>query len=146
MLLNCRVGEDSSESLGTARRSNQSILKEISLEYSLEGLMLNLKLQYFGHLMQVSWLIWKDPNAGKDWRQEEKGPTEDETVGWHHQLKWTWVWASSGRWWWTVKLGVLHSTGSQRVRHNWATELILTYWNWKCGIHIYDPQCYFYIG
>ena len=69
----------------TARRSNQSILKEISPEYSLEGLMLKLKLQYFGHLME-NWLIWKDPDAGKDWRREETGTTEDEMVGWHHPL------------------------------------------------------------
>ena len=69
----------------TARRSNQSILKEISPECSLEGLVLKLKLQYFGHLMQKNSLIWKDPDAGKDWRQEEKG-TEDEMVGWHLQL------------------------------------------------------------
>ena len=56
------------------RRSNQSIVKEISLEYSLEGLMLKLKLQYFDHLMwSTDWLIWKDPDAGKDWRREEKG-------------------------------------------------------------------------
>ena len=64
-----------------ARRSNQSILKEISPEYSLEGLMLELKLQYLGR-----WLIGKDPDAGKDWKQEEKGITEDEMVGWHHWL------------------------------------------------------------
>ena len=64
----------------TARRSN---LKEINPEYSLEGLMLKLKLQYFGHLMQ-SQLIGKDPDAGKDRRWEEKGMTEDEVVGWHH--------------------------------------------------------------
>ena len=64
----------------TARRSNQSILKEINPEYSLEGLMLNLKLQYFGHLRQ-SWLIGKDPGAGKDWRQEEKGTTDNEMDG-----------------------------------------------------------------
>ena len=67
----------------TARRSNQSILKEISLGVSLEGMMLKLKLQYFGRLMQ-SWLIGKDPDAGKDWGQEEKGTTEDEMAGWHH--------------------------------------------------------------
>ena len=67
----------------TERRSNQSILKEISPEYSLKRLMLKLKLQHFDHLM---WLIWKDPNAGKDWRQEEKGMPEDEMVGWHHRL------------------------------------------------------------
>ena len=64
----------------TARRSNQSILKEISSEYSLKGLMLKLKLQYFVHLMQRTWLIWKDPDAGKGWRQEEKGTSEDEMV------------------------------------------------------------------
>ena len=69
----------------TARRSNQSILK-ISPEYSLKELMLNLKFQYFGHLMQRSWLIGKDPDAGSDWGQEEKGTTEDEMAGWHHWL------------------------------------------------------------
>ena len=53
----------------------------------LQRLMLKLKLQYFGHLMRnFNWLIWKDPDAGKDWRQEEKGTTEEEMVGWHHQL------------------------------------------------------------
>ena len=61
--------------------SNQSILKEISPDYSLEGLMLKLKLQYLGHR-----LIGKDSDAGKDFRQEEKGMTEDKMVGWHHRL------------------------------------------------------------
>ena len=69
----------------TARRSNQSILKEISPEYSLEGLMLKLKLQYSGPPHAKSWLIGKDSDAGKDWRQE-KGTTEDEMAGWHHRL------------------------------------------------------------
>ena len=69
----------------TARRSNQSILKEISPEYSLEGLMLKLKLQHFGHLMQRTGLIWKAPDAVKDWRHKEKGMTEDEMVRWHHR-------------------------------------------------------------
>ena len=68
----------------TARRANQSILK-ISPGISLEGMMLKLKLQYFGHLMQ-SWLIGKDSDAGRDWGQEEKGATEDEMAGWHHWL------------------------------------------------------------
>ena len=54
-----------------------------------------------------NWLTGKDPDAGKDWRQEEKGMTEDEMVGWHHRTWWTWVWASSGSWWWTGKPGVL---------------------------------------
>ena len=76
MLLNCGVGEDS------ARRSNQSILKEISPGISLEGMMLKLKLQYFGHLMRR--LIGKDSDAGRDWGQEEKGTTEDEVAGRHH--------------------------------------------------------------
>ena len=67
----------------TARWSNQSILKEINPEYSLEGLMLKLKLQYFVHLV---WLTGKDPDARKDWGPEEKRVIEDEMVGWHHQL------------------------------------------------------------
>ena len=70
----------------TAKRSNQSILKENSPEYLLEGFMLKLKFQYFGHLMGKNWLIGKDPDAGQYWRQEEKGMTEDEMVGWHHRL------------------------------------------------------------
>ena len=70
----------------SARRAKQSILKEISPKCSLEGLMLKLKCQYFDHLMAKNWLIGKYPDAGKDWRQEEKGTTEDEMVGWHHWL------------------------------------------------------------
>ena len=68
-----------------ARRSNQSILKEISPGISLEGMMLNLKLQYFGHLM---WRVdsLEKTDAGRDWGQEEKGMTEDEMAGWHHWL------------------------------------------------------------
>ena len=80
----------------TARRSNQSILKEISPGCLLEGLMLKLKLQYFGEelthwkrvdFFPMSWLIGKDPDAGRDWGQEEKGTTEDEMAGWHHRLE-----------------------------------------------------------
>ena len=67
----------------TARRSNQSILKEISLGCSLEGMMLKLKLQYFGHLMRRGDSLEKS-DAGRDWGQEEKGTTEDEMAGWHH--------------------------------------------------------------
>ena len=67
-------------------------------------------------------LIWKDPDAGKDWRQEEKGMR-----GWNGWMasptQWTWVWASSGSWWWTRKPGVLQFMGSRRVGHDWATEL-----------------------
>ena len=69
----------------TARRSNQSILKGINPEYSLEELTLKLKLQYFGHLMQRTDSFEKT-DAGRVWRWEEKGMTEDEIVGWHHRL------------------------------------------------------------
>ena len=85
----------------TARKSNQSILKEISPQYSLEGLMLKPKLQYFGHLMQ------RTDSLGKILM-----PTQ-----------WTWVWVNSRSWWWTGRPSVLQSTGSQGVRHDWVTEL-----------------------
>ena len=70
----------------TARRSDQSILKEISHKYSLKALILKLKLQYFGHLMRRINSFEKTTDTGKDWRQEEKRTTENEMVGWHHQL------------------------------------------------------------
>ena len=70
----------------TARRSNQYILKEISSEYSLEGLILKLKLQYFGHLMGRTDSMEKTLMLGKIERQDKKGMTEDEMAGWHHQL------------------------------------------------------------
>ena len=73
----------------SARRSNQSILKEVSREYSLERLMLKLKLQYFGHLMRRVDSLEKTlmlGGIGRDWGQEEKGTTEDEMAGWHHGL------------------------------------------------------------
>ena len=79
-----------------------------------------------------NWLIWKDPDAGKDWRQEEKVTTEDEVVDVMTNLI-TWVWASSRSWWWTGKPGVPPSIGSQKVRHNWSTEL-----NW--GSHAYQSK------
>ena len=106
----------------TARRSNQSILKEISPEYSLEGLMLKLKLQYFGHLMQNTNSLEKTMML-----ERLKAGEEGDNRGWDGWMasltRWTRAWASSGSWWWTGKPGVLQSTGSQRVRHNWATEL-----------------------
>ena len=71
-----------------------------------------------------NWLAGKDTDAGKDWRQEEKGKREDVMV--ESPTRWTWVWASSRSWWWTGRPGVLQSMGSQRVGHNWATEL-----NWE---------------
>ena len=106
----------------TVRRSNQSILKEISPGCSLEGLMLKLKLQYFGHLMQ-SWLIGKDCDAGRDWGQEEKGTTEDEMAGWHHQL-------DGQEFGWTP--GVGDGQGGLACCNSWACkESDMTEWlNW----------------
>ena len=72
-----------------------------------------------------SWLIWKDPDAGKVWGQEEQGMTEDEMVGWHHRFNGH-VWVNSGSWWWTGRPGMLWFMGSQRVRYDSATEM-----NWK---------------
>ena len=66
-----------------------------------------------------SWLIWKDPDAGKDWGQEEKGTTEDEMVGWHHQLNGN-EFGRTQHWWWTARPGVLQFMRSQRVRHDWV--------------------------
>ena len=108
----------------TARRSNQSILNLISPEYSLERLTLKLKLQYLWPPDSKSWLIWKDPDVGKDWGQEEKGMTEDELVA--SQTLWTWVWVNSRSWWWTGRPGMLQSMGSQRVGHDLVTKL-----NWS---------------
>ena len=111
----------------TARRSNlkESILKEISPGYSLEGLMLKLKLQYFGHLMRRTDSFEKTLMLGK-----VEGGGEADNRGWDAWVTsltwWTWVWASSGSWWWTGKRGVVQSMESQRVGHDWAIEL-----NWK---------------
>ena len=97
----------------TARRSNQSILKEIYLE----GMILKLKLQYFGHLMQRVDSLEK-ADAGRDWGQEEKGATEDEMTGWHHQLNGHESEQAPGVGKGQGKPGVLQSMGSQRVRHD----------------------------
>ena len=108
--------------LWTERRSNQSILKEIIPEYSLEGLMLKLKLQYFGHLSKEL-TEWKRPWC---WERLKAGGEEEDRWwdGWMASLTWwTWVWASSRSWWKTGKPGVLQSMGSQRVRHERVTEL-----------------------
>ena len=105
----------------TARRSNQSILKEISPGCPLEGLMLKLKLQYFGHLM------WRVDSLEKT-LMGAGGERDDR--GWDGWMssptRWTWVWVDSRSWWWTGRPDVLRFMGSQRVRHDWVTEL-----NWE---------------
>ena len=83
-----------------------------------------------------TWLIWKDPGAQKDWGQEERGMTEDEMVGWQIRwpplTQWTWVWVNSRSWWWTGRPAVLWFMGSQRVGHDWATELNCTEYASTC--------------
>ena len=104
------------------RRSNESILKEINPGISLEGMMLKLKLQYFDHLMRrvdslESLWCWEGLGAGG----------EGDDRGWDgwivSQTRWMWVWVNSGSWWWTGRPGVLRFMGSQRVGHDWVTEL-----------------------
>ena len=102
----------------TARRSSQSILKEINPEYSLKGLMLKLKLQYW---------CKKPTHCKRPWCWERlKAGGEGDDRGWDGWMAsstwWTWVSISSGSWWWTERPGVLQSMGSQRVRHYLATE------------------------
>ena len=106
----------------TTRRSKQSILKKISPGCSLEGLMLKLKFQYFGHLMQrVDSLerLWCWEGLGAGGEGDDRG-----WDGWMASLtRWTWVRVNSGSWWWTGRPDMLWFMGSQRVGHDWATEL-----------------------
>ena len=104
----------------TARRSNQSILKEINPEYSLEGLMLKLKVQYLGHLMQ------RTDSFEKILMLEKRAGGEGDNRGWDGWMssptQWIWVWINSRSWWWTGKPDVLQCMGSQRTteRMNWT--------------------------
>ena len=102
------------------RRSNQSIVKEINPEYSFIG-KTNAKAEapILWPPDVKSWLIGKDPDAGKDWKQKEKGAAEDEIVRWHHQLNWQEFEQTLGR---TGKPGVLQSVGLQSVGHDLVTE------------------------
>jgi len=110
----------------TERRSNQSILKEISPEYSLKELMLKLKLQYFGHLMRRTDLLEKTLMLGK---------IEGRRRGGWQAMRWLdgitesmdLSWINSRNWWWTGRPGVLQSMGLWRVGYNWVAEL-----NWTC--------------
>ena len=82
---------------------------------------------------------WKRPDAGKDWRREEKGTREDEMVGMASLTWWTWVWVSFRSWWWTERPSVLYSMGLQKVGHDWVTELELELcWEW--GILASEPS------
>ena len=119
--LNYGAGEDSWVPW-TARRSNQWILTEISPEYSLQRLMLKLKLQYFGHMM------WRPTHWKRSWywERQKAGGEEDNRGqdGWMASpTRWTWVWGSSRNRWWTGKPGMLQSMGLQRVGHDWVIGL-----------------------
>ena len=120
----------------TAKRSNQSILKENSPGCSLKELMLKLKLQYFGHLM------WRVDSLEKILMLERLAAGEEgEDRGWDVCMasltQWTWIRVDCGSWWWTGRPGVLWFMGSQRVGHDWVTEL-----NWTeshpWGLNPYD--------
>ena len=149
----------------TWKLSHIEIFIHLLLEHSHSWFVSILPMTYFmprGH----SWVVVRDliapktkkyllssllrrvdslekTHAGRDWGQEEKGTTEDELAGWHHQLDAPWVWVNSGSWWWTGRPGVLQFMGSQRVGHNWATEL-----NWTEPFtekNLPTPATYIYI-
>ena len=116
MLLNCGVGEDSCKEIQPVHpKDHQSWVFTGGTDVEAQTPIL------WPHDVE-SWLIWKDSDAGKDWRQEEKGMT-----GWDGWMasptQWTWVWVDSRSWWWTGGTGVLRFMGPQRVGHDWATEL-----------------------
>ena len=126
----------------TARRSNQPILKEINPKYSLERLMLKLKLWYFGHLMQRANSLEK-PQYQETLKAGREGDNRGSDGWMGSPTQWTWVWASSRRWWKTGKPGMLQSVGSQRVRRDLATEqhqcdstlLCIQAWQWPNWCH-----------
>ena len=122
--------------------SQSWISKKISPEYSVEGLMMKLKLQYFGHLMWrtdslENILMLERLNAGGEW----------DDRGWHGWMasltQWIWIWASSGSWWWTSKPDMFQSMGSQRVEHDYMTELNRSS---HCVFHGIKSRSLFYNG
>ena len=123
MLLNCGVGEDFLRVPWTARRSNQSILKEISPGCSSEGLMLKLKVQYFGHLMWKADSLERTLMLGGIGGRRRRGRQRMRLLDGITLTWWKWVWVNSGRWWWTGRSGMLQFIGPQRVGHDWATEV-----------------------
>ena len=122
MLLKCGVGEDSWDPLDCKE------IKPIDSKGNLSWIFIGRTDAEAETLIiwppdAKNWLIWKDPDAGKDWGQKEKGPTRGWDGWMASPTQWTWVWVNSGSWWWTGRPGVLQSMGSQRVGKDWATEL-----------------------
>ena len=122
MLLNCGAGEDSWESLGLQDPTSPFWRRSALGVYRRTDAKAETPVLWPPHAK--SWLTGKDPDAGRDWGQEEKGTTEDEMAGWHHWLDGCESEVNSGSWWWTGRPGVLRFMGSQRVGHDWATDLI----------------------
>ena len=115
-------------------RQYQYILREISPGCSLEGLMLKLKLEYFGHLM------WRVDSLERPWSWEGLGAGgEGDDRGWDGWMasptRWTWVWVNSRSWWWTGRPGMLRFMGSRRVGHDWVTELNWTEYQYRLCRH-----------
>ena len=133
MLLNCGVGEDSWESLRLQGDPTSPFWGDQPWDFfGRNDAKAEIPVLWPPH--EKSWLIGKDSDAGRDWGQEEKGTTEYEMAGWHHWLDEPWAWVNSGSWWCTGRPGVLWFMGSQRVRHDWATELNWTdYLIWSLG-------------
>ena len=132
-----------------ARRSNQWILKEISPEYSLEGLMLKLKLQYFGHLM------WRTDSLKRPWCWGRLKAGKGDDRGWDGWMasltEWTWVWVGSGSWWWTGKPVMLQSMGRKELdtteRLNWTEALCVSIWILKIAFQfLQKSQLVFWLG
>ena len=126
MLLNCGVGEDSWESLGL--QGDPTVHPKGDQSWVFTG-RTDAEAPVLWPPDTKSRLIGKDPDAGKDWRREEKG-----TRGWDGWMAsptwWTWVWVNYGSWWWTGRPGLLWFMGLQRVGHDWVTELNRTEVTW----------------
>ena len=108
---------------------------ESSMRWLIKGRLVSAETPILWPPDEKSWLIWKDPDAGKDWSQE-KGMIEDGMVGMASPTQWTWVLVGTGSWWWTGRPGMLQFMESQRVRHNWTIEL-----NWT-ELSLNKPWCW----
>ena len=141
MLLNCGIGEDSWESLGLQGDPTSPFWRRSVLE----GLMLKVKLHYFGHLMQRADSVKKTLMLGGIGDRRRRG---QQRMRWLDGIadRWMWVWVNSGGWWWTGRPGVLRFMGLLRVRQDWATELnwtelIAHFWGFPCCSDDKESAC-----